>query len=197
MKSTSKIKIFSLLGLILLISCEKEKKSLPMDADGNTYDTVVIGRQVWLSENLKTTKNNYGFSISLVTDNAAWSTPIGAACCWYNNDINYKDTYGALYNWYAAKLNSAICPIGYHVPEKEEWLTLIDFLKEAPEEVGQSFNINQVGFRVWNGSFTNYTASWWIYSSDGKAYHINSASFKISDGMPKESGYYIRCLKDR
>jgi uncharacterized protein (TIGR02145 family) len=197
MKSSIRIIILSFLGFILLVSCEKEKKSLPMDADGNTYDTVVIGRQVWLSENLKTTNNNYGFPISLVTDNAAWTALISAACCWYNNDINYKDTYGALYNWYAAKLNTAICPIGYHVPEKEEWLTLINFLKEAPKEIEQSFNINQVGFRVWNGSFTNYVDSWWIYSSDGKAYHINSASFEISDGMPKNSGYYIRCLKDR
>ena len=44
-----------------------------MDADGNTYDTVVIGRQVWLSENLKTTKYIIGSPISLVTDNTAWS----------------------------------------------------------------------------------------------------------------------------
>ena len=73
MKSPTKIRIFSLLGLMLLISCEKEKRRLPMDADGNTYDTVVIGRQVWLSENLKTTRYNTGTSIPLLTDNNAWS----------------------------------------------------------------------------------------------------------------------------
>lgn len=197
MKNSIEVWIFSYLILFLLISCEKEKRVLPSDADGNKYDTVVIGQQVWLSENLKTTKNNYGTPISLITDNTAWSESSSAACCWYNNDINYKDTYGALYNWYAVKSQSVICPVGYHVPEREDWLTLINFLKEAPEEVAQSFNINQVGFRVWNGSFASYAATWWIYSSDGKAYHINSDNFKISDGMPKNTGYYIRCLKDR
>jgi uncharacterized protein (TIGR02145 family) len=168
-----------------------------MDADGNTYDTVVIGRQVWLSENLKTTNNNYGYAVPLVTDNSAWEALGSAACSWYNNDINYKGTYGALYNWWAAKLNTAICPVGYHVPEKEEWLTLINFLKEAPKEVEQSFKINQKGFRVWNGSFTTYGDCWWIYPTDGKPYHINSGSFEISYGMPVNTGYYIRCLKDR
>jgi uncharacterized protein (TIGR02145 family) len=197
MKSSIRFIILSFLGFILLVSCEKEKNRLPMDADGNAYDTVVIGRQVWLSGNLKTTKNNSGFPISLVTDNAAWSALGSAACGWYNNDVSYKNSYGALYNWYAAKLNTSICPNGYHVAEKEEWLTLINFLKEAPKEIEQSFNINQVGFRVWNGSFTNYGDSWWIYSTDGSAYHINSARFEISSGMPKNSGYYIRCLKDR
>ena len=79
-----------------------------------------------------------------------------------------------------------ICPVGYHVPQKEEWLTLVNFLKEAPEEVEQSFKINHVGFRVWNGTFTNYSGSWWIYSPDGEAYHIYSDNFEISNRYAKE-----------
>jgi uncharacterized protein (TIGR02145 family) len=197
MKNLITIEVFSFLVLIVLISCEKEKKSLPVDADGNTYDTVVIGRQVWLSENLKTTKYTFGSPISLITDNTAWSEINQGACCWYENNINYKDTYGALYNWYAAKLYNVICPVGYHVPQKEEWVTLVNFLKEAPEEVEQSFKINHVGFRVWNGTFTNYSGSWWIYSPDGEPYHIYSDNFEIRTGMPENTGYYIRCVKDR
>ena len=196
MKSSTKIRIFPLLGLIFLLSCEKDKKSLPMDADGNTYDTVVIGRQVWLSENLKTTKYNIGTPIPLLTDNAAWSGTGQGACCWYENDDYYKDTYGALYNGYAAQLHSVICPVGYHVPTKEEWSMLVNFLEEAPEEVKESFKINQVGFRVWNGNFVNYLSSWWIYSPDGEFYHIHSDNLEITTGMPKNTGYYIRCLKD-
>ena len=93
MMSLIKISIISLLGLILLVSCEKGKRSLPIDADGNTYDTVVIGRQVWLSENLKTTKFNVGTLIPLLPENADWTANGSGACCWYENDINNKDTY--------------------------------------------------------------------------------------------------------
>ncbi|MCX6262299.1 MAG: hypothetical protein NTY95_15960 [Bacteroidia bacterium] len=196
MKSSTKIRIFYLLALIFLLSCEKDKKSLPMDADGNTYDTVVIGRQVWLSENLKTTKYNIGTPIPLLTENTAWSGTGQGACCWYENDDYYKDAYGALYNGYAAQLHSVICPVGYHVPTKEEWSMLVIFLEEAPEEVKESFKINQVGFRVWNGTFVNYSSSWWIYSPDGEFYHIYSDNLNITTGMPKNTGYYIRCVKD-
>ena len=167
-----------------------------MDADGNTYDTVVIGRQVWLSENLKTTRYNTGASIPLLTDNNAWSGTGQGACSWYENNINYKDTYGALYNGYAAQLHSVICPLGYHVPTKEEWSTLVDFLEEAPGEIKESFKINHVGFRVWNGTFVNYSSSWWVYSPSGEFYHIRSDNLNIATGMPANTGYYIRCVKD-
>jgi hypothetical protein len=72
------------------------------DIDGNVYNTVNIGTQVWMKENLKTTKYNDGSSIPNVTDNATWSGLSSPAFCWYNNDAtNYKATFGALYNWYA------------------------------------------------------------------------------------------------
>jgi len=196
MQTSAKTGILSLLVFIFFISCEKERKSLPMDADGNTYDTVVIGRQVWLSENLKTTKYNTGAPIPLLADNTAWSGTGQGACCWYENYNYYKEAYGALYNGYAAQLHSVICPAGYHVPTKEEWLTLVNFLTEAPEEIKRSFKIDQIGFRVWNGSYTNYGSCWWIYSTDGKYYHISSDNFTISSGMPVHTGYYIRCLKN-
>lgn len=196
MKILIRIRIFSLLGLILLVSCEKEKRSLPVDADGNTYDTVVIGRQVWLSENLKTTKFNVGTLIPLLPENADWTANGSGACCWYENDINNKDTYGAIYNWYAAQFNTQICPVGYHVSTKEDWLTLISFLKEATIEIEQSFNINQVGFRAWDGSFSGSGGCWWIYSNDGTPYFIGSLNFEIGYGMPKKTGFYVRCVKD-
>ena len=70
-----------------------------------------------------------------------------------------------MYNGYAAQLHSVICPVGYHVPTKEEGVpTLVDFLEEAPGEIKESLKINHVGFRVWNGTFVNYSSSWWIYS---------------------------------
>jgi len=122
---------YSLIGMFLLSAlvfhgCEKESK-LPVDGDGNVYDTVRIGTQTWLAEDLKTTKYNNGVSIPLVTDNTQWASMSSAAFCWYENNPAYKEDYGALYNWYAAKVYH-LCPIGYHVPTIEEWSALINYL---------------------------------------------------------------------
>jgi uncharacterized protein (TIGR02145 family) len=98
------------------------------DVDGNTYNTVTIGTQTWMTGNLKTTKYNDGSPISLVTDSAAWATLTAPAYCWYNNDESAnKNPFGALYNWYAVETNK-LCPAGWHVPTDEEWTVLEDFL---------------------------------------------------------------------
>ena len=94
------------------------------DADGNNYTVVTIGTQTWMAENLKTTKYNDG-PIPLVTDNTAWanSTP---AYCWYGNNATYKNTYGALYNWYAVS-TAKLAPTGWHVSTDAEWTTLENY----------------------------------------------------------------------
>ena len=97
------------------------------DVDGNTYGTVTIGTQTWISSNLKTTHYNDGTAIPNVTDNTTWAGLATGAYCWYNNDsITYKSTYGALYNWYA--VSTKLCPTGWHVPKDGEWTTLTDYL---------------------------------------------------------------------
>jgi len=95
--------------------------------NGVTYNTVQIGNQCWLKENLRTTKYNDGTSITNVTDNATWtSTTSGAYCCYSNNTSNCT-TYGALYNWYAVNTGK-LCPSGWHVPSDAEWTTLTNYL---------------------------------------------------------------------
>jgi uncharacterized protein (TIGR02145 family) len=97
------------------------------DPDGNIYRTVTIGTQTWMAENLKTTKLNDGTPIPNVTDNNVWMNYGAPACCWYNNNVTVKDTYGALYNWYAVNTGK-LCPAGWHVPTDAEWTALIDYL---------------------------------------------------------------------
>jgi uncharacterized protein (TIGR02145 family) len=147
MKTLTTIRIFSLLGLILLISCEKENKQsgLPTDGDGNTYDTIVLGTQVWLTENLKTTKYNDGYPIPLAEENESWTSTGRPAYCWYQNNRDYKDTYGAIYNYYAALMDDYICPVGYHVPTEEEWVTLIDYFDNSSSDVEESFKAINAG----------------------------------------------------
>lgn len=94
------------------------------DVDGNQYFTILIGSQIWMAENLKTTKYNDNAQIPLVTGNTAWSTLTTHGYCWYMNDATaYKSLYGAIYNWFAVN-SGKLCPTGWHVPTDVEYITL-------------------------------------------------------------------------
>jgi uncharacterized protein (TIGR02145 family) len=102
------------------------------DADGNHYPVVKIGTQIWMAENLKTTKYNDSTDIPLVIEDTAWEALTTAAYCWYNNNTANKAVYGALYNGYVVDTanfgGSNVCPAGWHVPVDTEWTELFDFL---------------------------------------------------------------------
>lgn len=94
------------------------------DKDNNNYSVVKVNNQIWMAENLKTTRYNDGTQIPLVRDNAAWGGLTSPGYCWYNNDsIDYKGFSGAMYNWYAAN-TSKLAPAGWHIPSDAEWTTL-------------------------------------------------------------------------
>jgi uncharacterized protein (TIGR02145 family) len=97
------------------------------DADGNVYQSVKIGNQVWTVENLKTLKYNDGTPIPLVSDSAQWGSLTTGACCYYNNDAANKEKSGVLYNWHAVKTGK-LAPTGWHVPVEAEWDTLVNYL---------------------------------------------------------------------
>ncbi|MCX6309132.1 MAG: fibrobacter succinogenes major paralogous domain-containing protein, partial [Bacteroidia bacterium] len=101
--------------------------SSPTDMDGNVYKTVKIGTQVWMAENLRTTKYNDGTTIPLVSDGTKWSKLTTPGYCFYNDDVaNYKK-YGALYNWYTVNTGK-LAPTGWHIPTQADWTTLENFL---------------------------------------------------------------------
>jgi len=94
------------------------------DIDGNLYDIIKIGTQVWMAENLKTTKLNDNTSLPNITDNTEWASATLPGYSWYDNNESYsKPLYGALYNWYAAS-DSKLCPAGWHVPTDAEFQAL-------------------------------------------------------------------------
>ncbi len=210
---------------LLTVSCDKDNDSsggTVKDIDGNTYHTVKIGTQTWMVENLKTTKYNDGTLISNVTGNSAWSNLTTGAYCWYDNDSAANaETYGALYNWNAAR-NSKLAPEGWRVATDEDWTTLTTYLggesmaggklKEkgttnwispntgATNEVG--FTALPAGYRNTDGTFTDLgiSADWWTST----AINDNSAWFRgvgnnltnISRvGLSKKYGLSVRCVK--
>jgi len=98
-----------------------------VDWEGNYYNIVEIGSQTWMQENLKATKYNDGTDIPIVTDGVTWISLMTPAYCWYDNDpATYKDTYGALYNWYTVETDM-LCPEDWHVPSYDEWHVLFDY----------------------------------------------------------------------
>lgn len=93
-----------------------------IDIDGNTYNTVLIGNQCWMKENLHTTTYNNGTSIPYYSSSYLWGflTSGGYA-------IN-NSAYGYIYNWYAVADVNGLCPTGWHVPSTAEWTELTDYI---------------------------------------------------------------------
>lgn len=102
------------------------------DYDGNEYVTITMGTQTWMMENLKTTHYSNGDEIPHVTDATEWMNLKTAdekgAWCNFNNKAGKGETYGHLYNWYAASDSRNPAPAGWHVPTREDWEILQAYL---------------------------------------------------------------------
>jgi uncharacterized protein (TIGR02145 family) len=189
--------------------------------NGYTYKTVYIGGKEWLAENLRTTRYNDGTEILLVTNAANWSSLNTPAYCWYdNNENSYKDTYGALYNWYAVNTGK-LAPPGWHVATDEEWTALVDFvggtdaagtyLKSKSGWYNGGNGIDYYGFsappggyrRSDNGNFSisEFYGYWWSATSNDTNtawrwdmyYSTSAANRNYND---KKYGYSVRCVRD-
>jgi uncharacterized protein (TIGR02145 family) len=194
------------------------------DIEGNRYKTVTIGTQVWMADNLKTTRYNDGTGIPMVTDNNAWINLKTPAFSWYNNDsTENKKTYGALYNWYAVNTKK-LCPVGWHVPTEDEWMKLVDLLdgfvlaggkmKEKGTEHWKSPNdgtTNESGFTALPGGYRsvdgifNYIriAGYWWSSTKFNESNILFWTIRYKLGYIYKyrsemfCGFSVRCMKDQ
>ena len=101
------------------------------DIDGNVYETIQIGTQTWMKENLKVTKYNDGTTIPEVTVPAltpdSWLFITYGAWCYYENNAANNASLGKLYNWHAVNTGK-LAPAGWRVPTLEDWNTLFDYL---------------------------------------------------------------------
>ncbi|MCF8297873.1 MAG: fibrobacter succinogenes major paralogous domain-containing protein [Saprospiraceae bacterium] len=234
-KSNILIYLFISIGMLFILSnaCKKDEskptstptitKGTVKDIDGNTYQTVKIGAQWWMAENLKTTKYLDGTSIPNVSDSIAWINLTTGAYCDYDNTPSNSDTYGRLYNWYAAVDVRNICPSGWHVPSDAEWTTLTTYLggesvaggklKESGTIHWESPNTgatNESGFsalpggnRITNGAF-DANGYFGIYCSSSKQCYtdawIRAMSYNYSYVAryftSRKDGFSVRCVKD-
>lgn len=184
MKKT--ILIFAGLAFLTL----KNQAQTVTDIDGNVYNTVTIGTQVWLKEDLKVKHYQNGDSIPMVSENKVWKNLNTGAYCFYYN-FTYegkKEGKGVidpkLYNYYTVVDSRNLCPVGWHIPTDDEWTIMIDYLggeKKAGKKLQSNGNIWKSplfnkngesgfvaipnGFRVKNGKFSSSEnicyGSWW------------------------------------
>jgi len=216
-------KLFYLALVFLLSGLTRLEAQTVMDADSNVYATITIGDQIWLAENLKTTKFNDGKKIPLVVDDEVWKSLTRPAYCWYNNDKRNKEIYGALYNWYAVD-SKKLCPKGWHVPTKLEWSSMLatvgdenysgpklkekgnDHWKNLFDNATDEFDFTALpgGMRMRSGAFPAFGDSyaiWWSATGfdemDAWCRGLEDSSIRIFGGHDsKKNGFSVRCVKD-
>ena len=183
------------------------KKGTMTDArDGESYQTVRIGKQIWMAENLK------------VKTEGSW--------CYEDKETNCQK-YGRLYNWDAAKV---ACPVGWHLPSKEEFEILFKFVGGVQENAWKwenagkmlkstngwneyggkngngtdafGFSALPAGYRNNNGDFSDEgdDAYFWSSTEDySSAYYMNlrySVVTALLGLSNKNLGVSVRCVKD-
>ncbi len=100
------------------------------DADTNNYPVVTIGEQTWMAMNLRTTRYYNLDTIEKTTpDTLNILSESSPKYQWtYKGNESKVSTYGRLYTWYVVTDDRNVCPIGWHVPTNDEWLTLVTYL---------------------------------------------------------------------
>lgn len=194
------------------------------DQDGNDYATIVIGSQEWMAEDLHSSTYANGDPIPNVTDAAQWITLSTGAWVHYNNDPQYEELYGKLYNWYTVVDPRNVCPTGWHVPTLAEWNVLTDYLgglsvaggkmkSTAPEwEFPNGGATNESGFSAMpsgsrsasnNGDFVThgFFSRYWSTTEDSPTGANGSEADYLfgSTGIGpfyKLDGNSVRCLRD-
>jgi len=192
------------------------------DIDGNVYNIVVIGTQIWLSENLKTTKYNNGSSIPLITNDSEWINLTTAGYCWSDNDTYNRSIYGALYNWYAVNTGK-LAPKGWHIPTETDWITLQSYLGGASIAGGKlketetsHWNVpntgatNESGFLALPGGYRSkangtiptkfQNGVWWSSTGSINSFgrfivNYNSAASDYQNDSGT-FGFSVRCIRD-
>jgi uncharacterized protein (TIGR02145 family) len=192
--------------------------------DGYSYSSIVLGNgQEWMAENLRTTIYANGDPIPNVTDAAQWSNLPTGAWSHYNNDSQYENPYGKLYNWFTVADSRNVCPSGWHAPTDAEYTLLTDYLggelvaggkmKSTGTQYWLNPNqdaINESGFsgfpggaRYVEGAFFNIGSygGWWSITEYGAGgawsrglEYLNGNA--VSGGSVSGAGLSVRCLRN-
>lgn len=209
--------VFTVVIAVGIMSCSNKETKDPIDSvtdtrlkdiDGNVYDTIKVGSQVWMKSNLKTTRYNDGTAIP--TGNTAWLSTSAGAYAVYNNDNTNDATYGKLYNWYAINTGK-LAPKGWHVATEAEWNMLINNLGGhynacsvmLGAESANTFTVRLGGERYNDSNFYGIGTNAYFWTStestapDGRYLALCSCGINIANCFgSKQKGFSVRCVRN-
>gem|GEM_PF-1149014 len=186
----------------------------------NLYESVTIGKQLWMKRNLNVDHYSNGDPIPQITDPDEWANTKSGAWCYYNNDPEMGKIYGKLYNWYAVNDPRGLAPEGWHVPNFQEWVVLMLYFGDMSTQGGKmkeadtthwaspntgatnvsAFTALPGGGRSSYGVFYNNTFNgyWWVTRSGKENDSRWSLEFDRADINTLSSdfadGYSVRCI---
>lgn len=209
---------FVFLTFITLASCNS---NCITDGDGNEYQTIKIGKQTWMAENLKVTHFRSGDAIPNSKTSADWTSNQPSYCV-YNNSDRLKNSYGLLYNYATIIDNRKLAPEGWRIPTEEDIIELDLFLKNtktaiylkekgnahwlASNETGKDstkFKALPGGYRNDAGQFfmLQSNAYFWTTTGSFELFHHSSRLFQAfadvrRDAVFSKYGFSVRCIKE-
>lgn len=209
-------RLFILILPLILVCCTVKVK----DSDGNRYNILKIGKQVWMAENLKVSTFRNGDSIPEAKSAEEWikfSSEGKPAWCALENDSVNIIKYGKLYNWYAVNDPRGLSPKDWHIASDDDWTCLINYLggggsaafrmrvtgMEPENDKGKQFSGLPAGARALNGTFYGIASHgfWWTSTEDSETsawirmlnYEVCDVNFLIYN---KGIGLSVRCVRD-
>lgn len=196
--------------------------SLVTDVDGNIYQGVKIGTQIWLNKNLMVTKYQNRDTIYEVVPDGLWQNLLSGGWSNIDNVADNNETYGKLYNWFAVSDERKLCPQGWKIPSDDDWTVLTSYLGGLDVAGGK---LKSTGITFWGipnawannlsfftglpGGFRDqlglffgvgYYAVWWTSTSNGaeawSRYVYNEFNYASKETLSKNQGLSIRCLSE-
>lgn len=185
--------------------------------------TVTIGTQIWMTENLSVDNFRNGDPIPQAKTRKEWKKAGDEgkpAWCYYDNDPANGAKYGKLYNWYAVNDPRGLAPTGYHIPTEKEWNVLTDYLggknvagKKIKSTNGWNPNgngTNKSGFSALPGGhgyddgsfgFVGVVGCWWssteLYTDSAFFHQINLSEDNLQNSLSdKKFGFSVRCVRN-
>ncbi|PWH84915.1 fibrobacter succinogenes major paralogous domain-containing protein [Brumimicrobium oceani] len=153
------------------------------DVEGNVYKTISINGELWMAEDLKTSRYSNGDTINHVIDEYEWSVSAEGAWCYFANDVNNGVTKSKLYNWHAVNDSRNICPEGWHVPTLSEYEELESYLDTIKP-------INEAGNKMKSTGTLNLGSGYWADPNEGAS---NYSGFSgLPNGLRNREGSFVR-----
>jgi uncharacterized protein (TIGR02145 family) len=197
------------------------------DVKGYKYTSVIIGEQEWMSTNLNVDKFRNGEVIPEAKTKEEWiqaATNKQPAWCYFNYDLKNESKWGKLYNYYAIIDSRILAPEGWHIPSREEWMSLFNSPNNSTEQTAKKFNTTSGWAQQQNGTnstglsvcpsgrnygeyfsfLANTEACFWSFptneSNGADVLLVNSKNYELSPDRSYnsnyfEGGYSVRCVK--